>query len=128
MLIHSLKVAKRVILIVIGFTLLAAGLVMSVPLVPGPGLLVVIGALAILAVELVWARRLLDRVEEHGSRLRERFGSSKNAGAETSVAVDNRRSEHASETKSERGAILSRTGSETAAGKGAAGPEGHGRK
>jgi predicted tellurium resistance membrane protein TerC len=52
--IHSLKVAKRVILIVIGFTLLVAGIVMSVPLVPGPGLLVVIAALAILAVEFVW--------------------------------------------------------------------------
>jgi uncharacterized protein (TIGR02611 family) len=97
--IRSLKVAKRVILIVIGFTLLAAGLVMSVPLVPGPGLLLVVAALAILAVEFVWARRLLDRVKEHGSRLRERFGSNTNADAATSVEVNNRRNQHASQTK-----------------------------
>lgn len=90
MLIHSLKVAKRVILIVVGFTLLVAGLVMSVPLVPGPGLLLVVGALAILAVEFVWARRLLDRVKEQGSRLRERFGSSNS---------QHRRNEHASQTQ-----------------------------
>ena len=74
MLIQSFKVAKRVILIVVGFTLLAAGLVMSVPLVPGPGLLVVVGALAILAVEFLWARRLLERVKEQGYRIRARFG------------------------------------------------------
>jgi len=96
---QSLKIAKRVLLIVSGFTLLAAGLVMSVPLVPGPGLLVVVGALAILAVEFVWARRLLERVKEHGSRLRERFGSSKNAYAATSVEVNNGRNQHASQTK-----------------------------
>jgi len=98
-LIHSLKVAKRVIVIVVGFTLLAAGLVMSVPLVPGPGLLVVIGALAILAVEFVWARRLLEQVKAQGNRLRKRFSSSKNAAAETSSQINNRRSEHASQTK-----------------------------
>jgi tellurite resistance protein TerC len=73
MLIHSLKTAKRVILIVVGFTLLAAGLVMSVPLVPGPGLLIVAGALAILAVEFVWARRLMERLKTESSRLRKRM-------------------------------------------------------
>jgi uncharacterized protein (TIGR02611 family) len=73
MLIHSLKVAKRVVLIVVGFTLLVAGIVMSVPLVPGPGLLVVIAALAILAVEFVWARRLMERLKTESSRLRDRM-------------------------------------------------------
>jgi uncharacterized protein (TIGR02611 family) len=83
--IHSLKIAKRVVLIVIGFTLLVAGIVMSVPLVPGPGLLVVVAALAILAVEFVWARRLLARVQQEGSRLCDR--------------LNQRRNEHASETE-----------------------------
>ena len=99
MLIHSLKIAKRVILIVVGFTLLAAGLVMSVPLVPGPGLLVVAGALAILAVEFVWARRLLERVKEQGSRLRDRFAPCKNPNREVLTPLSNRRNEHASQTK-----------------------------
>jgi uncharacterized protein (TIGR02611 family) len=99
MLIQSLKIAKRVILIVIGFTLLAAGIVMSVPLVPGPGLLVVVAALAILAVEFVWARRLLDRVKEQGSRLRDRFVPCKNPKPERSVPLHNRRNDNASETQ-----------------------------
>jgi tellurite resistance protein TerC len=83
--IHSLRIAKRVVLIVVGFTLLVAGIVMSVPLVPGPGLLVVVAALAILAVEFVWARRWLARVKTESSRLRDRLKL--------------RRNEHASETK-----------------------------
>jgi uncharacterized protein (TIGR02611 family) len=97
--IHSLKVAKRVILMVVGFTLLAVGLVMSIPLVPGPGLLVVAGALAILAVEFVWARRLLERVKEQGRRLRDRFVPCKNPNPEVSIPLNNRRNEHASQTK-----------------------------
>lgn len=88
--IQSLKVARRVVLIVVGFTLLLTGIVMSVPLVPGPGLLVVAGALAILAVEFVWARRLLDRVKEQGNRLRTQIKS---------INSKNRRNEHASQTK-----------------------------
>ena len=99
MLIHSLKLAKRVILIVVGFTLLAVGLVMSVPLVPGPGLLVVVGALAILAVEFVWARRLLERVKEQASRLRERFVPCKNPNPEVATPLNDRRNENAGQTK-----------------------------
>lgn len=79
--IHSLKIAKRVVLIVVGFTLLAAGIVMSVPLVPGPGLLVVVAALAILAVEFVWARRLLARVKIESCRLRDRLKLRRNEDA-----------------------------------------------
>jgi uncharacterized protein (TIGR02611 family) len=97
--IQSLKLAKRVIVVVVGFTLLAVGIVMSVPLVPGPGLLLVAGALAILAVEFMWARRLLERMKEQGRRLGERFGSNKNVGAEKSMNISNGRNEHASDTK-----------------------------
>ena len=79
--IQSLKIARRVVLIVVGFTLLAAGIVMSVPLVPGPGLLVVVAALAILAVEFVWARRLLARVKQEGGRLRDRLKLRRNEDA-----------------------------------------------
>ncbi len=96
---QSLKIAKRVILIVVGFTLLAAGLVMSVPLVPGPGLLVVIGALAILAVEFVWARRLLERVKAQGNRLRDRFVPCKNPNPEETIPPNNRRNENANQAE-----------------------------
>jgi len=54
--------------VLFGFTLLAAGIVMIV--MPGPGWLIVLMALGVLAAEFVWARRLLDRLKEQGERLR----------------------------------------------------------
>jgi uncharacterized protein (TIGR02611 family) len=69
MLIKSLQQAKRYLKIIFGFTLLALGIVMMVT--PGPGWVTVFLALGILAAEFVWARRLLDRLKEQGSRLRD---------------------------------------------------------
>lgn len=71
MIIKTLKLAKRVILIVFGFTVLLLGIVLSIPLVPGPGFLVIFAGLAILAVEFVWARTLLKRFKDQGVRLRD---------------------------------------------------------
>jgi uncharacterized protein (TIGR02611 family) len=45
----------------LGFVVLLAGLLMSVPLVPGPGIFVVAIGLTILALEFAWAERLLER-------------------------------------------------------------------
>jgi uncharacterized protein (TIGR02611 family) len=56
----TLRLAWRVIIIVIGATVLLAGVAMLV--LPGPGLLVIVAALAILASEFAWARHLLRRV------------------------------------------------------------------
>jgi uncharacterized protein (TIGR02611 family) len=47
---------KRVIITVIGVTLVTAGFIMSLPLVPGPGILVIIAGLAVLASEYDWAK------------------------------------------------------------------------
>ncbi|MCL4522694.1 MAG: PGPGW domain-containing protein, partial [Acidobacteria bacterium] len=72
MLIKTLQQAKRVIKIVVGFTILLAGVVMLVT--PGPGWVAIFGGLAILAAEFVWARRLLDHLKHHGGKLREENG------------------------------------------------------
>ncbi len=64
----TLAQAKRVIVIVIGSTILAAGIAMIV--LPGPAVVVVPIGLAVLATEFVWARRLLTRVKERIERLR----------------------------------------------------------
>ncbi|MGB7750164.1 MAG: PGPGW domain-containing protein, partial [Candidatus Acidiferrales bacterium] len=66
MLIHSFQQAKRYIKVLVGFTLLALGIVMIAT--PGPGWLTIMLALGILAAEFVWARRLLDRLKEQGVR------------------------------------------------------------
>ncbi|MCL5286640.1 MAG: PGPGW domain-containing protein [Acidobacteria bacterium] len=77
MLIKTLQQAKRVIKIVVGFTILLAGVVMLVT--PGPGWVAIFGGLAILAAEFVWARRLLDHLKHHGGKLRDAVFNSKNS-------------------------------------------------
>lgn len=49
---------KRIAVTAAGFVLLLAGIVMMVT--PGPGILLIIAGLAVLATEYVWAERLLN--------------------------------------------------------------------
>ena len=63
--------------IVFGFVLLVAGLIMAIPGVSGPGLLAVVGALAILAGEFVWARKLLHRFKSGAEQVRSAVWKSK---------------------------------------------------
>jgi hypothetical protein len=62
MLIKSLKQLKRIIVAVIGFTVLAIGIVLIV--LPGPAFIVIPAGLAILAAEFAWARILLLRIKD----------------------------------------------------------------
>jgi uncharacterized protein (TIGR02611 family) len=66
---RTLQQAKRLLKIVGGFSLLVLGILLI--LTPAPGWLVILLALGILAAEFVWARRLLDRIKEQGTRIRE---------------------------------------------------------
>lgn len=50
--------AKRIAVFIAGVTVVAIGVALLV--LPGPGLLVIIAGLAILATEFVWAERALD--------------------------------------------------------------------
>jgi len=65
---QTVQQVKRWFKIVAGFTLLFVGIVMIVT--PGPGWLVILMGLALLAAEYVWARRLLDRLKAQGERLK----------------------------------------------------------
>jgi len=56
----SIGQAKRLIVIVVGFTVLAAGVAMIA--LPGPAVVVIPVGLAILATEFIWARKLLGKV------------------------------------------------------------------
>ena len=56
---------KRLIMLVVGVAFLGAGLAMLV--LPGPGILVVVAGLAILATEFAWAERTLDRTRSTAS-------------------------------------------------------------
>jgi uncharacterized protein (TIGR02611 family) len=54
--------ARRVAIFVAGIAVTAAGFAMLV--LPGPGLLVIIAGLSILAIEFAWAARLRDQARD----------------------------------------------------------------
>jgi uncharacterized protein (TIGR02611 family) len=58
-----MRAAWRLIILVIGGTVLVVGVAMIV--LPGPAFVVIPAGLAILATEFVWARRLLVRVRDY---------------------------------------------------------------
>ena len=60
------KTGKRIVIAVVGSSVLLIGMVMIVT--PGPAFVVIPIGLAILAVEFVWARRWLKKLREMISR------------------------------------------------------------
>jgi uncharacterized protein (TIGR02611 family) len=54
------KKVRRLVIAVLGFTVLLIGVAMIVT--PGPSLLVIVLGLAILATEFIWAQRLLNQI------------------------------------------------------------------
>ncbi|MEW6614071.1 MAG: PGPGW domain-containing protein [Thermodesulfobacteriota bacterium] len=57
----TIKQARRLIIIIVGFTILLMGIAMIV--LPGPAILFIPLGLGILASELVWAKRILDKIK-----------------------------------------------------------------
>jgi uncharacterized protein (TIGR02611 family) len=92
MFVRTVEQVRRVFRIVVGFTLLLAGVVMIVT--PGPGWLVILLGLGLLAAEFVWARRLMDRIKREGDRVREAvMGRSSKSGAAEPARDPNEASE-----------------------------------
>jgi len=60
------RTAWKAVILVVGVTVIAGGLAMLV--LPGPGIVVIIAGLAILATEFVWARHLLMRAKAHAEK------------------------------------------------------------
>ena len=56
------KAIRRLVILVIGGTLLLIGVALL--FLPGPGTLFIFGSIAVLAIEFVWARRLLKRLRD----------------------------------------------------------------
>ena len=63
----AMQRTKRLLRIVLGFTLLVIGAAMLV--LPGPGWLTIGLGLVILGAEFIWARRLLNRLKEQAIKL-----------------------------------------------------------
>jgi uncharacterized protein (TIGR02611 family) len=73
MILRTVEQVRRVFLIIAGFTLLLAGVVMLVT--PGPGIPVILLGLGLLAAEFVWARRLMDRIKHESGRVVDRLAA-----------------------------------------------------
>src|SRR5271156_2508785 len=83
---RTVEQVRRVFRIVAGFTLLAVGVVMIIT--PGPGWLVILFGLSLLAAEFIWARRLMDRMKREGGRVRDvvwRYMPARSSGSARAV-------------------------------------------
>jgi uncharacterized protein (TIGR02611 family) len=65
---HTIRAGR----VAVGLALVAIGIILAIPGVPGPGLLVIFGGLTLLAAEFSWAERLRDRMRETVQRLTRR--------------------------------------------------------
>jgi uncharacterized protein (TIGR02611 family) len=63
----ALRHVRRVVVFVVGLTVVAIGVAMIV--LPGPATVVIPAGLGILAIEFAWARRILDELKKQGSRV-----------------------------------------------------------
>lgn len=66
----TLKGARRLVVAVVGGTIVLVGIGLLV--VPGPGLLFIVAGLALLGTEFVWARSLMSKIRRRAQRAKER--------------------------------------------------------
>ena len=69
--IKTLKHAKRLVVLVIGSTILAVGIAMIV--LPGPAVVVIPIGLAMLASEFIWARKQMVAARERIERMKKEY-------------------------------------------------------
>jgi uncharacterized protein (TIGR02611 family) len=74
---------KKSAVTILGVALLVVGLAMMV--LPGPGILVIVAGLAVLATEYVWARSLLNRAKDQAEKVQEAAVASRWRTASTVV-------------------------------------------
>jgi len=65
MLAATYRTARRIVIFVVGSTVVAVGIVLI--FIPGPAMIVIPAGLAILGLEFAWARRWLSIVRERAS-------------------------------------------------------------
>lgn len=69
---RAVRQTRRVVVGILGGLVTGAGIALSLPGIPGPGLLIVLGGLTILSWEFPWAKRLLLKVRNKIRQIRER--------------------------------------------------------
>lgn len=72
----AFKFTKKLFITIVGITVLVVGLLFLV--LPGPGLLVIIAGLIILASEFAWARSALETTKGHYDKAKSRIKNIRN--------------------------------------------------
>ncbi|HSH31926.1 MAG TPA: PGPGW domain-containing protein [Candidatus Saccharimonadales bacterium] len=68
-----LRLTRKILATIVGFGILSLGIVLSLPGIPGPGLLISILGLAILSTEYTWARNYLDKSKTQLKKFTDRY-------------------------------------------------------
>jgi hypothetical protein len=71
----ALRHAKRLIILVVGLTVILIGIAIFAVPGPGPGIFIALGGLMILATEFVWARSLLRRTKAAAEKVADKFSN-----------------------------------------------------
>ncbi len=71
---------RRILRAFFGFFLIAVGLILALPGIPGPGLLVALGGLVLLSEHFHWARRLLAWAKRKAAHAHEKARGKQPAG------------------------------------------------
>jgi tellurite resistance protein TerC len=71
--IPNLRFLRRIVVAIVGFTVLLVGVAMVV--LPGPAFIVIPLGLAILATEFVWAHKLLEKAKNYFEKQRQRVAN-----------------------------------------------------
>ncbi len=67
----DIKQIKKMLIFLVGITILVFGIALLI--LPGPGILIIILGLTILAIEFVWAEALLIKLKGHAHKLKNKF-------------------------------------------------------
>ncbi len=71
----NLKQLRRIIIAVIGFTVLTIGIITIV--FPGPAFIIIPIGLSILATEFIWAKKILEKIKKKMKAAKDRFSDKK---------------------------------------------------
>jgi uncharacterized protein (TIGR02611 family) len=66
------NILHRIAIVILGVLIVIAGIVMSGPGVPGPGIATILVGLGFLALEFDWAERMMERVIIWGDQMKDR--------------------------------------------------------
>lgn len=68
---HVLRIGRRIGIAIAGSVVIIAGIILAMPLVPGPGVALILLGLGILSVEFEWPRVWLARIKEKGLKFKD---------------------------------------------------------